>query len=109
MERVYIAIDLKSFYASVECVERESDPLTTNLVVADESRTAKTICLAVTPSLKKYGLSGRSRLFEVEQKAKEIEKRTGKKLEYIVPAGSGTAVRAAIPLRGQRRSVSCRL
>ena len=70
MERVYIAIDLKSFYASVECVERESDPLTTNLVVADESRTAKTICLAVTPSLKKYGLSGRSRLFEVEQKAK---------------------------------------
>ena len=60
MERVYIAIDLKSFYASVECVERESDPLTTNLVVADESRTAKTICLAVTPSLKKYGLSGRS-------------------------------------------------
>ena len=57
MERVYIAIDLKSFYASVECVERESDPLTTNLVVADESRTAKTICLAVTPSLKKYGLS----------------------------------------------------
>ena len=84
MERVYIAIDLKSFYASVECVERESDPLTTNLVVADESRTAKTICLAVTPSLKKYGLSGRSRLFEVEQKAKEIEERTGKKLEYTV-------------------------
>ena len=84
MERVYIAIDLKSFYASVECVERESDPLTANLVVADESRTAKTICLAVTPSLKKYGLSGRSRLFEVEQKAKEIEERTGKKLEYIV-------------------------
>ena len=68
MERVYIAIDLKSFYASVECVERESDPLTTNLVVADESRTAKTICLAVTPSLKKYGLSGRSRLFEVEHR-----------------------------------------
>ena len=84
MERVYIAIDLKSFYASVECVERESDPLTTNLVVADESRTVKTICLAVTPSLKKYGLSGRSRLFEVEQKAKEIEERTGKKLEYTV-------------------------
>ena len=84
MERVYIAIDLKSFYASVECVERESDPLTTNLVVADESRTAKTICLAVTPSLKKYGLSGRSRLFEVEQKAKEIEERTGKKLEDTV-------------------------
>lgn len=83
MERVYIAIDLKSFYASVECVERKLDPLTTNLVVADESRTSKTICLAVTPSLKKYGLSGRSRLFEVEQKAKEVLEQTGKKLEYI--------------------------
>ena len=65
---IYIAIDLKSFYASVECVERECDPLTTNLVVADESRTEKTICLAVSPSLKKYGLSGRARLFEVIQK-----------------------------------------
>ncbi len=62
--RTYIAIDLKSFYASVECVERGLDPLTTNLVVADVSRTDKTICLAVSPSLKKYGLSGRSRLFD---------------------------------------------
>lgn len=70
--RQYICIDLKSFYASVECVERGLDPLTTNLVVADESRTEKTICLAVTPSLKKYGLSGRSRLFEVVQKMKEV-------------------------------------
>ena len=61
----YIAIDLKSFYASVECVERGLDPLTTNLVVADESRTEKTICLAVSPSLKKYGIPGRARLFEV--------------------------------------------
>ena len=72
MNRVYICIDLKSFYASVECVERGLDPLTTNLVVADESRTEKTICLAVSPSLKKYGISGRSRLFEVIQKKREI-------------------------------------
>ena len=64
-EKTYIAIDLKSFYASVECVERHFDPLTTNLVVADESRTEKTICLAVSPSLKAYGIPGRARLFEV--------------------------------------------
>lgn len=67
-KRTYIAIDLKSFYASVECVERNLDPLTTNLVVADISRTDKTICLAVTPSLKAYGIPGRARLFEVIQK-----------------------------------------
>ena len=72
MERTYICIDLKSFYASVECVLRHLDPLTTNLVVADNSRTDKTICLAVTPSLKSYGLSGRSRLFEVIAKVKEV-------------------------------------
>ena len=83
MEHVYFAIDLKSFYASVECVERGLDPLTTNLVVADVSRTEKTICLAVTPPLKAYGLSGRSRLFEVVQKAREVEALTDKKLEYI--------------------------
>ena len=71
-EHIYIAIDLKSFYASVECVERGLDPLTTNLVVADESRTEKTICLAVSPSLKKYGISGRARLFEVIEKVKEV-------------------------------------
>ncbi|MDO4336606.1 MAG: DNA methylase [Eubacteriales bacterium] len=70
-ERTYIAIDLKSFYASVECVERGLDPLTTNLVVADKSRTEKTICLAVSPSLKAYGIPGRARLFEVVQKVKE--------------------------------------
>ena len=70
--RTYIAIDLKSFYASVECVERNLDPLTTNLVVADESRTDKTICLAVSPSLKSYGIPGRGRLFEVRQKVREI-------------------------------------
>ncbi len=70
--KTYIAIDLKSFYASVECIERGLDPLTTNLVVADSSRTEKTICLAVSPSLKKYGISSRARLFEVVQKVKEI-------------------------------------
>ena len=63
-KKTYIAIDLKSFYASVECVTRGLDPLTTNLVVADVSKTEKTICLAVTPSLKAYGISGRARLFE---------------------------------------------
>ena len=83
-EKTYIAIDLKSFYASVECVERGLNPLTTKLVVADSSRTSKTICLAVTPELKKYGLSGRSRLFEVEAKAAEIKRRTGKDLDYII-------------------------
>ena len=71
-ERTYIAIDLKSFYASVECMERGLDPMTTNLVVADLSRTQKTICLAVSPSLKSYGISGRSRLFEVAQKVKQV-------------------------------------
>ena len=69
---VYIAIDLKSFYASVECKERGLDPLTTNLVVADASRTEKTICLAVSPSLKSYGIPGRARLFEVVQRVKEV-------------------------------------
>ena len=72
--RQYIAIDLKSFFASVECVERGLNPLTTNLVVADESRTEKTICLAVSPSLKSYGISGRARLFEVVQRVKEINR-----------------------------------
>src|SRR5690554_1233431 len=71
-KRVYIAIDLKSFYASVECMERGLDPLTTNLVVADASRTEKTICLAVSPSLKAYGISGRARLFEVVQRVKDV-------------------------------------
>lgn len=70
--KVYIAIDLKSFYASVECVERNLDPLTTNLIVADNSRTEKTVCLAVTPSLKAYGLSGRSRLYQVVQRVREV-------------------------------------
>ena len=72
VERTYIAIDLKSFYASVECAERRLDPLQTHLVVADASRTEKTICLAVSPSLKAYGIPGRARLFEVVQRVKEI-------------------------------------
>lgn len=72
MDNVYIAIDLKSFYASVECADRKFDPLTTNLVVADLSRTEKTICLAVSPSLKAHGISGRARLFEVVQRVKEV-------------------------------------
>ena len=71
-ERTYICCDLKSFYASVECVERGLDPMTTNLVVADKSRTEKTICLAVSPPLKAYGIAGRARLFEVVQKVKEV-------------------------------------
>ena len=72
--RTYLCIDLKSFYASVECIERELDPLKTNLVVADSSRTEKTICLAVTPSLKAHGVSGRARLFEVVQRVKEVNR-----------------------------------
>lgn len=86
MNRTYLCIDLKSFYASVECVDRGLDPLTTNLVVADPSRTEKTICLAVTPSLKAYGIPGRARLFEVIQKVEEVNrgrkyKAPGRKLE----------------------------
>ena len=85
-QRCYIAIDLKSFYASVECIQRSLDPMTTNLVVADESRTEKTICLAVSPSLKSFGVPGRPRLFEVIQKIGEVNalrklKAPGRKLE----------------------------
>lgn len=70
MNKAYIAIDLKSFYASVECADRQLDPLTTNLVVADQSRTYKTICLAVSPALKGCGIPGRPRMFEVVQKVR---------------------------------------
>ena len=73
-QKFYIAIDLKSFYASVECVERQLDPLTVHLVVADETRTEKTICLAVSPSLKAYGIPGRARLFEVIQRVEEVNR-----------------------------------
>ena len=86
--RTYIAIDLKSFYASVECVERGLDPMTTNLVVADESRTEKTICLAVTPALKSFGIPGRPRLFEVIQKVKEINQERLNKAPGRVFTGS---------------------
>ena len=79
--KTYIAIDLKSFYASVECVKRGLDPMTTNLVVADSERTEKTICLAVTPSLKAYGISGRARLFEAVQQVKEANAKRKAKLQ----------------------------
>ena len=85
-DRTYIAIDLKSFYASVECIERGLDPLTTNLVVADASRTEKTICLAVSPSMKSYGIPGRPRLFEVVQKIKEVNRERRSK----IPGGEFT-------------------
>lgn len=91
-QKSYIAIDLKSFYASVECVERGLNPLAANLVVADESRTEKTICLAVSPSLKAYGIPGRARLFEVVQRVREVNlERRGK-----APGGrfSGTSCNA---------------
>ena len=71
-DRTYIAIDLKSFYASVDCMDRNLDPMITNLVVADESRTEKTICLAVSPSLKAHGIPGRARLFEVIQRVRAV-------------------------------------
>ena len=90
-ERTYIAIDLKSFYASVECVSRGLDPLNTNLVVADQSRTDKTICLAVTPSLKQVGVSGRPRLFEVVQRVEEINRqRLGKAPNGLLVGSSCT-------------------
>ncbi len=83
-EKVYICVDLKSFYASVECVRRKLDPLKADLLVADESRTDQTICLAVSPSLKEKGVPARPRLFEAKQKIREYEKRTGRKLDYII-------------------------
>ena len=84
-DRTYIAIDLKSFFASVECVERGLDPLTAKLVVADPNRTEKTICLAVSPALKAYGIGGRARLFEVLQKVKEVKRTTAKKSNSSSP------------------------
>ena len=84
MARTYAAIDLKSFFASVECILRGLDPLKAKLVVADESRTEKTICLAVTPALKAYGIPGRARLFEVNQKVREVKQKTGETIEFII-------------------------
>ncbi len=101
-EHTYIAIDLKSFYASVECLERKLDPLDTNLVVADESRTDKTICLAVTPSLKAYGISGRARLFEVRQKIREanIQRRAKAPGGRFTGTSSSASALAASPELG---------
>lgn len=90
MSKVFAAIDLKSFYASVECQERGLDPLTTNLVVADAARTDKTICLAISPSLKSYGLPGRARLFQVRQKVREINARRLRDAPLGVFLGSST-------------------
>ena len=87
-EHTYIAIDLKSFYASVECTHKGLDPLTTNLVVADASRTQKTICLAVSPSMKAYGIPGRPRLFEVVQRMKEVNRERSRRISF-----SGDSVR----------------
>ena len=89
-DKAYLAIDLKSFYASAECVERGLDPLTTNLVVADLSRTEKTICLAVTPSLKAYGISGRARLFEVVERVKQVNAERQRKAPGRAFSGSST-------------------
>ena len=82
--RQYICVDLKSYYSSVECVDMGLDLLTTNLVVADESRSDGTICLAVSPSLKAYGISGWARLFEVKQKVQEIKNTTGEEVKFII-------------------------
>ena len=98
--RVFIAIDLKSFYASVECAARNLDALSTNLVVADATRTEKTICLAVTPSLKAYDIAGRARLFEVVQRVKEINAdrlRNAIRLGKAVRGGAGCAYGATRP------------
>ena len=90
-ERTYIAIDLKSFYASVECMDRNLDPMTTNLVVADPERTEKTICLAVSPSLKAYGISGRARLFEVVRRVREVNLERARKARALGLRMSGSS------------------
>ena len=108
LPRTYAAIDLKSFYASVELADRHYDPLTTNLVVADQSRTDKTICLAVSPSLKAHGISGRARLFEVIQRVKEVNNerfRTARRLG-VLPKDPETSIPLHLFLlrcRGSRR------
>ena len=94
MDRQYIAIDLKSFYASVECMDRKLDPMRTNLVVADPERTEKTICLAVSPSLKAYGISGRARLFEVVQRVKEVNSERSRKARAAGLQMSGSSADA---------------
>ena len=96
-QRVYMAIDLKSFYASVECVERGLDPLQTNLVVADPSRTEKTICLAVSPALKAYGIPGRARLFEVIQKVGQVNAMRRLQRPQTAPLPATAATRGSWP------------
>ena len=121
-DKTYIAIDLKSFYASVECMERGLDPMTTNLVVADVSRTEKTICLAVSPALKAYGIPGRPRLFEVAQRIKEVnalrrQKAPGKKFtgssyrEEELKSNPSLAVDyvAAVPQMAHYMAISARI
>ncbi len=107
VERTYIAIDLKSFYASSECVELGFDPLRTHLVVADESRTDKTICLAVSPSLKAYGLPGRARLFEVREKLRQInaERATARARRSAIPRHIVLRRRSWKPIRAWRLDV----
>ena len=107
--RTYIAIDLKSFFASVECVERGLDPLTTNLVVADVSRTEKTICLAVSPSLKAYGIGGRARLFEVMQRLREVNRRRSERRAELARAIPSEEEEDAVNNERRYKSPFCRL
>ena len=107
--RTYIAIDLKSFFASVECVERGLDPLTTNLVVADVSRTEKTICLAVSPSLKAYGIRGRARLFEVMQRLREVNRRRSERRAELARAIPSEEEEDAVNNERRYKSPFCRL
>ena len=93
MDKIYACIDLKSFYASVECIERNLDPLTTNLVVADSERTEKTICLAVTPALKSFGIAGRARLFEVNQKLREVNRERKRNINFGQFKGKSSDIR----------------
>lgn len=95
----YICIDLKSFYASVECVERGLDPLNTNLVVADAGRTEKTICLAVTPALKQYGIPGRARLFEVIETVRRVNAQRLQKLSNHEFTGNPALLRNSVRIR----------
>ena len=104
-ERSYIAIDLKSFYASVECRERGLDPLDAHLVVADPTRTDKTICLAVSPSLKAYGIPGRARLFEVVQRAEEVNAARRSRAPGRV-SGAGLFRQLALRGRAGKRSLA---
>ena len=106
MDRTYLAIDLKSFYASVECVERGLDPLNTNLVVADSSRTEKTICLAVSPSLKSYGIPGRARLFEVVQTVERVNNDRGMLLPDAGLKERATSVLSLTQIRRWRWIIS---